>query len=97
MVYIDGTQGWVPVNDNTGGIVDPAYVAATGGSVSTVCTDFKVHTFTGPGTFCVSSAGNAAGSNTISYLVIAGGGGGGFGGPGARFRTRRWCWWLQRK
>jgi hypothetical protein len=82
MVYIDGTQGWVPVNDNTGGIVDPAYVAATGGSVSTVCTDFKVHTFTGPGTFCVSSAGNAAGSNTISYLVIAGGGGGGFGGPG---------------
>ena len=82
LIYVDATQGWVPVNDNQDSVVDPAYVAATGGSVSTVCTDFKVHTFTGPGTFCVSNAGNAAGSNTISYLVIAGGGGGGFGGPG---------------
>ena len=37
--------------------------AATGGTVTTVWTNFKVHTFTGPGTFCVSCAGNAAGSN----------------------------------
>ena len=87
MVYIDGTQGWVPVNDNTGGLVDPAYVAATGGSVSTVCTDFKVHTFTGPGTFTVCQISSTAADNLISYMVVAGGGGssqdrGGAGGAG---------------
>ena len=32
--------------------------------------DFKIHTFTGPGTFCVSSVGNAPPSNTVSYLVL---------------------------
>ena len=48
--------------------------------------NFKVHTFTGPGTFTVCSVGNAAGSNTVDYLVVAGGGGGGYcsgGGGGA--------------
>ena len=89
LVYSDSTKGWVAVNDTTTGVVAQEYVAATGGTVTTVCTDFKVHTFTGPGTFCVSNAGNAAGSNTVDYLVIAGGGGGGggessngFGGSG---------------
>ena len=89
LVYSDSTKGWVAVNDTTTGVVSQEYVAATGGTVTTVCTDFKVHTFTGPGTFCVSNAGNAAGSNTVDYLVIAGGGGGGggessngFGGSG---------------
>ena len=89
-VYVDGTQGWVPVNDNAE-IKEPAqFVAATGGTVTTVDTDFKVHTFTGPGTFCVSSAGNAEGSSTVSYVVIAGGGsgtnnrGGGGGAGGYR-------------
>ena len=77
LVYVDGTQGWVPVNDNFDSIITPAYIAATGGTVTTVCTNFKVHTFTGPGTFTVCSAGNAAGSNTVSYMVVAGGGGGG--------------------
>ena len=89
LVYSDSTKGWVAVNDTATGVVSQEYVAATGGTVTTVCTDFKVHTFTGPGTFCVSNAGNAAGSNTVDYLVIAGGGGGGggessngFGGSG---------------
>ena len=77
LVYSDSTKGWVAVNDTTTGVVSQEYVAATGGTVTTVCTDFKVHTFTGPGTFCVSNAGNAAGSNTVDYLVIAGGGGSG--------------------
>jgi hypothetical protein len=87
LVFIDSTQGWL-VTDS--GLQDEAptaqYVAATGGTVSTVCTNFKVHTFTAPGTFCVSSVGNAAGSNTIEYLVVAGGGAGGpnrRGGGGA--------------
>ena len=34
--------------------------------------DFKIHTFTGPGTFCVSSGGNAGGSNSVEYIVVAG-------------------------
>jgi hypothetical protein len=49
---------------------------ATGGTV-TCCGDYKIHTFTGPGTFCVSCAGNPLGSNTVDYLVVAGGGAGG--------------------
>jgi hypothetical protein len=53
-----------------------AYVAATGGTVLT-SGDFKTHVFTGSGCFVVSSAGNSAGSNSVEYLVIAGGGGGG--------------------
>ena len=85
MVYVDATQGWVAVNDNADGVINPEYVAATGGSVVT-SGDFKIHAFTSPGTFCVSSAGNGAGSNKLSnLLVVAGGGGGGFsdiGGAG---------------
>ena len=87
-VYVDGTEGWINVQnaEDTEAGVTPAFIAATGGTVSTVCTNFKVHTFTGPGTFSVSAVGNAAGSETVDYLVIAGGGGGGSdqgGGGGA--------------
>ena len=81
LVYIDSTVGWRSIQDNVfadPGAV-PTYIAATGGTITTVCTNFKVHTFTGPGTFCVSSVGNSLGSNTIDYLVVAGGGGGGHG------------------
>jgi MSHA biogenesis protein MshQ len=42
-----------------------------------LCGDFKVHTFTGPGTFTVTNVGTPAGSTTVDYLVVAGGGGGG--------------------
>mgnify|MGYP003326793695 CR=1 FL=1 len=48
-----------------------------------MCTNFKVHTFTGPGTFTLCSVGNSAGSNTVDYLVVAGAGGGGMGGNAA--------------
>jgi hypothetical protein len=84
-VYVDGTKGWIPTEDQTTGGYSAQYITATGGTV-TCCGDYKIHTFTGPGTFCVSCAGNACGSNTVDYLVIAGGGAGGFnasGGGGA--------------
>ena len=83
-VYIDSTQGWVNVIDSTSNVRGAAFVTATGGtpcSGAIVCTNYKVHTFTGPGAFCVSCAGNPAGSDTVDYMVIAGGGGGG-GGAG---------------
>ena len=74
LVYVDSTQGWKSINSNEI-INEILYVAATGGTVLT-CGDYKTHVFTGPGTFTVSCAGNAAGSNTVEYLVVAGGGGG---------------------
>ncbi len=91
LIYADATQGWVSVSDNTTGLAGAQYVAATGGTVTTVCTDFKVHTFTGPGTFCVSSAGNSSGSNKVSYLIVGGGGGGAYegGGGAGGFRESR--------
>ena len=89
LVYVDATQGWVAVNDNADGLISPLFVTATGGTITT-CGDFKIHTFTGPGTFTVCSVGNSAGSDTVSYLVVAGGGGGGDGrgggGGGGGFR-----------
>jgi len=86
-VYIDATVGWRSVQDNdfTKKGEVPAFIAATGGTIAT-CGNFKIHTFTGPGTFCVSCVGNAGGSNKVSYMVVAGGGGGGYedsGGGGA--------------
>ena len=87
LVYADATKGWKSVTgsdaDATG--VAPAYVAATGGNATVTCGDYKVHAFTAPGTLCVSNAGNACGSNTLDYLVVAGGGGsrGNGGGAGA--------------
>jgi len=79
LVYLDSTQGWKVVNDgNSDAGSQNLYVTATGGTIVT-CGDFKIHTFTGPGTFTVSCAGNSGGSNTVDYLVVAGGGGGGAG------------------
>jgi len=78
-VYVDSTKGWINVQnaeDTETGLV-PAFVAASGGNSCAVSGDFKYHIFTGPGTFTVSNAGNSAGSNTVSYMVVAGGGGGG--------------------
>jgi len=80
LVYVDGTQGWKSVNSNE--IINSIrYVAATGGT-ETTCGDYKIHTFTGPGTFTVSCAGNAAGSNSVDYLVVAGGASGGTSAAG---------------
>ena len=91
LVFVDSTQGWLVTDSGLQGEAPTSqYVTATGGSV-TCSGDFKIHTFTGPGAFCVSNAGNASGSNTVDYLVVAGGGGGGAdgyagGGGGGGYR-----------
>ena len=88
LVYVDSTQGWVNTMDSTSNVRANAFIVATGGSpcAGATCGDYKIHTFTGPGTFCVSSAGAPAGSTTVDYLVVAGGGSGqaefGTGGAG---------------
>jgi len=84
-IFVDSTQGWINVQDSTSNERSISFVAATGGTVLTNG-NFKTHIFTGPGTFCVSSAGSAGGSNSVDYFVVAGGGGAGqsiSGGGGA--------------
>jgi hypothetical protein len=86
LVYVDATRGWKSVtgsDNDTTGVIPSAFVVATGGTI-TCSGDYKIHTFTGPGTFCVSEAGTPLGSNTVDYLVVAGGGSGGgrYGGGG---------------
>ena len=82
LVYVDGTQGWkVTSASQANDITNAEYIVATGGTVTT-CGNFKIHTFTGPGTFSVSSVGNPVGSDTVDYLVIAGGASGGAHGGG---------------
>ena len=83
LVYVDATEGWKTVGQTVNQINTAEFVAATGGTV-TCCGDYKIHTFTGPGTFTVTNAGNAGGSNTIeNLLIVAGGGGGGRSDIGA--------------
>ena len=95
LVYVDDTEGWKNVQDSTSNVTGRQFLTATGGTVTT-SGDFKIHSFTGPGTFCVSSISNVAADNTVSYIVVAGGGGGsgqtsnGGGGAGAGgFRENR--------
>jgi hypothetical protein len=81
-VYVDSTQGWIVTDSgNRSDLPQPTFIVATGGTITT-CGNFKIHTFTGPGTFTVSSVGNPLGSTTVDYLVVAGGGSGTFGGGG---------------
>jgi hypothetical protein len=84
-LYVDATEGWKNIQDSTSNVIGNAFILATGGTITT-CGDYKIHTFTGPGTFTVTNAGTPAGSTTVDYLVVAGGGGGGGivgGGGGA--------------
>jgi hypothetical protein len=77
LLYVDSTQGWKVVNDGNSNAGSQAqYIVATGGTI-TCCGDYKIHTFTGPGTFTVCSVGNPLGSDSVDYLVVAGGGSGG--------------------
>jgi hypothetical protein len=92
IIYVDATQGWVITDASKAADISQQalFTVATGGTI-TCSGDFKIHTFTGPGTFTVTQIGNAptnplGGPSNVDYLVVAGGGGGGFdtgGGGGA--------------
>ena len=88
--------GYQVLGFGSGGSAD-AFIAATGGTVTTVDTNYKVHIFNGPGTFAVSAgSGSLAVAN---YLIIAGGGGGGSyggGGAGAGGFKENLCFWYFR-
>ena len=80
-VYADVTKGWIVVGagrqaDSTA----KTFIVATSCGTITTDGDYKIHTFTGPGTFTVCSVGNAPTvGDKVEYLVVAGGGGGGGG------------------
>ena len=60
--------------------VASAYMAGTGGTTLTNG-NYKTHIFTSPGTFAVSAVGPL--SNSVEYMVVAGGAGGGGGHAGS--------------
>jgi hypothetical protein len=81
-VYVDATVGWKTVHENDFTLGGSNFIIATGGTI-TEDGDYKVHTFTGPGTFQVTATGpapapatSACGTAKADYLVLAGGGGG---------------------
>jgi len=82
LVYVDSTQGWINVQNaedtETG---TPPFIQATGGTV-TCSGNCRIHTFTGPGTFQVTSLSPTPANNAVAYLIV-GGGGGGDGGAGS--------------
>jgi len=80
-IYSDSTQGWLNTMDSTSNVRGASFITATGGTTTT-CGDFKIHTFTGPGTFCVSGLATVPTYNVVDYLVVAGGGGAGLGWGG---------------
>jgi len=88
IVYSGCSQGWITATagNETAPVLDQTlYVTATGGT-ETTSGDFKIHTFNSDANFVVSCAGNSAGSDKVSYIVVAGGAGGGRdagGGGGA--------------
>jgi hypothetical protein len=83
LIYVDSTQGWLVTGSSQATDIFLPFITATGGTVTT-CGDFKIHTFTSPGTFCVSCAGSGTPTapSVVDYTVIAGGGGGAFNGGG---------------
>jgi len=80
LVYVDGTEGWVTVNDSSENVKGSPFILATGGTITT-SGNCRIHTFTGPGTFTVSRAAVCAANNVVSYAVVAGGASGGTGNP----------------
>jgi len=97
-VYVDSTKGWINVQnaEDTETGISP-FIVATGGTITT-SGDYKIHTFTGPGTFCVTNAGTPGGYTKLDYLVVGAGGGaggnnfhiqGGGGGGAGGFRESR--------
>ena len=91
-IYVDANKGWITkilqaagttpdsALDTFGGYDNiPPEIQATGGTVTT-SGDYKIHTFTGDGTFAVTQLSTTTARNTVSYLVIGGGGGTGSSG-----------------
>ena len=73
-VYVDDTEGWKNVQDSTSNVTGLIPFVTASGGTETTCGDFKIHTFTGPGTFTVTAASTTPANNIMGYQVLAGGG-----------------------
>src|SRR6056300_797091 len=73
LVYVDSTKGWRAVQDSTSSVTGATFITATGGTI-TCCGDYKIHTFTGPGTFTVCSVSCSPRSNLASHIIVRGAG-----------------------
>tara|TARA_R100000988_G_C4003116_1_gene170512 strand:- start:1474 stop:2508 length:1035 start_codon:yes stop_codon:yes gene_type:complete len=63
-------------------------ICATGGNTITEVGNYKIHIFTGPGTFTVNSLSSDPAADGLDYMVVAGGAGGSGGaGGGGGYRT----------
>ena len=53
--FVDSTKGWLVTDSGlqSEAEISKIFIAATGGTITT-SGNFKIHTFTGPGTFTVS-------------------------------------------
>ena len=80
-IYVDGTEGWRLVFTGSLANLESPFIVASGGT-ETTSGDFKIHTFTGPGTFTVSKIAECASNNEVSHVVVAGGASGGTCGGG---------------
>ena len=96
-VYVDSTEGWINIQETSNSVTGNAFISATGGTVTT-CGNCKIHTFTSPGTFCVSKVACCSANNAVGYMVVAGGASGagntgnaGGGGGAGGFREGRTC------
>jgi hypothetical protein len=88
-IYVDATEGWQVFADGSDSDVTETFITASGGTESN-CGDFKVHKFTGPGTFTVSQEAGSSVNNEVSYIVVAGGGAAQDAGAGAGgYRERK--------
>ena len=77
-VYVDGTEGWINIQETSNSVTGNEFIQASGGT-TTESGDYKIHTFTGPGTFTVNTVAATPTNNIVDYVVVAGGAGGGAG------------------
>ena len=95
LVYVDADKGWQVILNQAAGTTPSSaltgfgssydtpepLITATGGTITQVA-NFRVHAFTGDGTFSISNVSpNSPGK--VDYVVVAGGGGGSWAGAGA--------------
>lgn len=80
-VTATNAEGTSPASAASNSVTPESLMAATGGTITTDG-DYKIHTFTSSGTFTVTRTSPT--SNSVDYLVVAGGGGSGsyFGAAG---------------
>ena len=78
LVFTDSTEGWIPVSSND--VTNISELIAASGGTESISGDYKIHTFTGPGTLTVTAGNGPLG--VADYLVIGGGAGSGGSGTG---------------